>query len=49
MFCRNQVILGGAVCTAALWKEEVDELLLGCGWGMLTLMLGGDLDFSIQV
>ena len=37
----------GAVRTAALQKEEEEQLHLGCGWkggcSMLTVMLGGDL------
>ena len=43
---------GGAVCTAALQKKEVEELHLGCGWGggsMLTVMLGGDLTVATWV
>ena len=31
-FCRNRGPEVGAVCTAVLRKEEVEDLHLGCGW-----------------
>ena len=32
MLCRNQGTYGGAVCTTAMQKEEVEKPHLGCGW-----------------